>query len=61
MAEISTKMICPRCGAVMNHHSDKVLYAVESADMPEADPALCGFIEEFHACPKCGASSSRHA
>jgi hypothetical protein len=45
----------------MNHHSDKVLYAVESADLAEADPDLGGFIEEFHACPKCGASSSRHA
>jgi hypothetical protein len=45
----------------MNHHSDKVLYAVESADMPEDDPAPCEFIEEFHACPKCGASASRHA
>ena len=61
MAETSTKMICPRCGTEMNHHSDKVLYAVESADVPEADPALGGVIEEFHACPKCGASSSRHA
>ena len=45
----------------MNHHSDKVLYAIESADVPEADPALGGFIEEFHSCPECGASSSRHA
>jgi hypothetical protein len=45
----------------MNHHSDKVLYAIESADVPDADPALGGLIEEFHTCPKCGASSSRHA
>ena len=61
MAETSTKMICPKCGAEMNHHCDKVLYTIESADVPEADPALGGFIEEFHTCPQCGASSSRHA
>jgi ribosomal protein S27AE len=43
-------MICPECGAVMNHHADKLTY-VEGGE----------YIEEFHACPACGASACRES
>lgn len=61
MTATATKMNCPNCGAEMNHHCDKVLYASDTHDGLEVDPALGGFIEEFHACPRCGSSASRHA
>ncbi len=43
-------MICPKCGATMNHHADKLSYG-ESGE----------YVEEFHACPNCGNSASREA
>ncbi len=45
----------------MNHHSDKLVYADNPGEASVVDPALGGFIEEFHACPNCGAGASRHA
>jgi ribosomal protein S27AE len=69
------KMICPRCGAEMNHHCDKLVYATgqetplqESAQSdpvtdpvidPSIDPLLGGVISEFHTCPKCGSAACR--
>ena len=63
MAVISSthKMICPRCGAEMNHHADKLLRIVESEAGGEIDFSLGGVLEEFHTCPNCGYSDSRHA
>jgi len=55
------KMICPSCGAAMNHHCDKLVYTTDPQDTGRADPSLDGFIEEFHACPKCGDGASRRA
>ena len=55
------KMICPSCRVEMNHHSDKLVYTTEPQDIGQADPSLGGFIEEFHACPKCGDAASRLA
>jgi len=45
----------------MNHHCDKLVYTTDPQDAGQADPSLGGFIEEFHACPKCGGGASRHA
>jgi DNA-directed RNA polymerase subunit RPC12/RpoP len=36
-------MICPKCGAEMNHHAMKIDYRGEN-------PELC----EVHTCPNCG-------
>ncbi len=47
---MSTPLQCPHCGAIMNHHADKLVYG----DMGEQ-------IEEFHQCPMCGAAASRAA
>ncbi|HEV2729077.1 MAG TPA: hypothetical protein VGV15_03515 [Terriglobales bacterium] len=55
------KMICPSCRVEMNHHSDKIVYSADPAQAAPTDPALGGFIEEFHTCPKCGGGASRHA
>ncbi len=46
---------CPVCGALMNHHANKIVYCSEaSLDAVEA-------LEEFHECPRCGAEVSRPA
>lgn len=43
-------MTCPQCGATMNHHADKLAYGERGE-----------YVEEFHACPMCGACASRTA
>lgn len=55
------KMICPRCGAEMNHHSDKILYFSDLQEAVSSDSAVCGHTEEFHSCPICGAGATRRA
>ena len=56
---VSTKMKCPKCGADMNFHAQKVVHGLSSDDAEsEADSSNAGLLE-FHACPKCGAAASR--
>jgi len=61
VAKTESKMICPRCGVEMNHHSDKIVYGGVTQETTPTDPTLGGFIEEFHTCPNCGGGASRHA
>lgn len=49
------KLPCPVCGTPMNHHADKLLYALDSASLTEE------IVEELHRCPACGAGTSRLA
>jgi ribosomal protein S27AE len=53
-------MICPWCGATMNHHGEKLVYTGETRG-PGVDPVLGGVMEEMHACPNCGHVASRRA
>jgi predicted RNA-binding Zn-ribbon protein involved in translation (DUF1610 family) len=57
----SGKMICPNCGAKMNHHGDKLVYAADSEKTARLDENPVGFLEEFHSCPQCGSAASRRA
>ena len=54
-------MICPACGAEMNHHAEKLVHVhlKGSADEARLDPVLGGIVEELHTCPACGANASR--
>ncbi|TMA10816.1 MAG: hypothetical protein E6J89_09550 [Deltaproteobacteria bacterium] len=61
MAKHTTKMICPKCGAEMNHHADKLVDPVRPEDLRQVNPALGGIVEETHCCPSCGAVESRRA
>jgi ribosomal protein S27AE len=61
MAIEKSKMICPRCGAEMNHHADKLVHPANAADAKQMDPSLGGVIEETHYCPGCGGVESRRA
>jgi predicted RNA-binding Zn-ribbon protein involved in translation (DUF1610 family) len=47
-------MMCPMCGAEMNHHANKLTYVDSGAGLDEV-------IEELHYCPKCGDVESRRA
>jgi predicted RNA-binding Zn-ribbon protein involved in translation (DUF1610 family) len=53
---MAEKMKCPRCGAEMNHHADKLL-----ASDPEfsSRDTLGSRVMELHSCPACGSSASR--
>ena len=55
------KMICPKCGAEMNHHADKLVDPVRLEDMKHVNQELGGMIAEMHHCPGCGAVASRRA
>jgi ribosomal protein S27AE len=46
------KMICPECGAEMNHHAMKIDYGVD--DPALIDSAFGGVVQEVHTCPACG-------
>jgi rRNA maturation endonuclease Nob1 len=52
------KLICPECGAEMNHHAMKIDYSVDEALI---DPVFEGVVEEVHTCPHCGHISLRQA
>ena len=49
-------MICPKCGAEMNHHADKIDYASEGEPV---DTAFGGVLNQIHTCPKCGHIETR--
>jgi predicted nucleic-acid-binding Zn-ribbon protein len=49
-------MICPKCGAEMNHHADKIDYASEDESV---DTVFGGVLNEIHTCPKCGHIETR--
>jgi ribosomal protein S27AE len=51
-----TQMICPKCGAEMNHHADKIDYASEDESV---DTVFGGVLKEIHTCPKCGHIETR--
>ena len=50
-------MQCPKCGATMNRHAEKVVHRGTGP----ADAELGGALEEMHACPRCGYVASRPA
>lgn len=58
MTQQEAPMICPVCGAQMNHHADKIDYSVEEATY---DLAFGGSLEEIHTCPHCGRVELREA
>jgi hypothetical protein len=45
----------------MNHHTEKLSYALDARQAAFVDPALGGLVEEFHFCPACGNSEARPA
>jgi NAD(P)H-dependent FMN reductase len=54
-------MRCPKCGAEMNHHAEKVLQPSGPIEEASVDAVLGGVVEEMHTCPACGTNASRRA
>jgi len=53
------KLRCPKCGAEMNRHAEKLVYPENAAEARRVDSVLGGLLEETHACPRCGNIESR--
>jgi ribosomal protein S27AE len=53
------RLRCPKCGAEMNRHAEKLVHPESAAELRLVDPALGGLLEETHACPRCGNVESR--
>ncbi len=60
MAE-TTRLRCPKCGAEMNHHADKIDYAASVAEPQASDLGLGGVLQEVHTCRSCGNVELRRA
>ena len=56
-----SKMICPNCGAEMNHHADKIDYTMALDNGEGIDAGLGGVVCEVHTCPQCGETTLRAA
>jgi len=56
----TNKMICPECGAEMNHHATKIDYSA-GLDEGKVDPFFGGVLQEAHTCPECGRIELRPA
>lgn len=54
-------MICPKCGADMNEHGERVLEPRTMREVESIDRTLGGVLHEMHSCPACGANASRIA
>lgn len=48
----TNKLICPVCGAEMNHHATKVDYGAD--DNGPVDTVFGGALMDVHTCPHCG-------
>jgi ribosomal protein S27AE len=54
-------MNCPKCGAEMNHHADKLVAPTDQTDARDIDPDFGGLILETHTCPACANVEFRRA
>jgi len=54
MTWISKTMKCPKCGAEMNLHAQKLIQGTNDSDSDTAEA-----LHEFYACHQCGAAASR--
>ena len=52
-------MTCPRCGAAMNHHAEKLLVPASRAEDAAMDRKLGGILTAVYECPACGTSAWR--
>ena len=48
------RVICPKCGAEMNCHAEKVDWSA-APEVTAPDEAFGGVLVEFHTCPGCRA------
>jgi ribosomal protein S27AE len=56
---IVTKMKCPKCGTGMNFHAEKIVYGPSTDSSESETDWFNASLQEFHACPQCGAAGWR--
>lgn len=61
MSAASKTMICPKCGATMSRHAEKLIQGPTPKEARQAELGLGGIVLEMHSCPACGANASRLA
>lgn len=54
------KLKCPKCGAEMNNHAEKISYEMDMGGH-RPDPDFGGIVEDVYSCPRCGAIEMRPA
>jgi predicted RNA-binding Zn-ribbon protein involved in translation (DUF1610 family) len=47
-------MRCPKCGAQMNRHAEKLVYLDKPVEPRRGELSLGGLLAEAFACPSCG-------
>ena len=52
-------MTCPKCGATMNQHAERLIDPRSREEVARLDSELYGVVHQMHSCPACGASASR--
>ncbi len=57
---VVTKMKCPKCGADMNFHAEKIVYGLSTDNAESETDWFNASLQEFHECPRCGAAVSRN-
>jgi predicted RNA-binding Zn-ribbon protein involved in translation (DUF1610 family) len=50
---------CPKCGAQMNRHAEKLVYPESAVEARRMDSELGGLIQETFGCPNCGNVETR--
>ena len=55
----ANNMICPDCGAEMNHHAMEIDYGIN--DATSVDAVFGGALKEAHTWPECGRTELRTA
>ena len=53
------ELMCPKCGAEMNHQADKLVQPVTQEEATTVGVTLDGLLERVFACPHCGWIDSR--
>ena len=55
------RVICPKCGSVMNGHAEKLIVPESAEEARRSNPDLGGALLGMYGCPGCGWSESRLA
>lgn len=61
MPNSTMTMTCPKCGATMNHHANKMTDPVSRDEIAAVDQELGGILQHTFGCPRCGNVESRRA
>lgn len=50
---MAEKILCPKCGAQMNHHANKLNYTTALSELEAVGSDYRGILDAVHTCPNC--------